>query len=196
MLKTCIVHRNSQTKLKREHTESKSSLVEYAYRKHDRENGACTSAGNKSGCLENILSLKSLYLHKEVMLWLQNQQAKRICHQNVRLTANSSLERKKSYVPVTSLILSIALCLICEASRYLSSSERVLKSHGAAVEKPTERRPNTCTEGKLQQASSSTPHTILYRLTSTGANRAALAGQQCSYSTLTSSCNLPHWSNM
>lgn len=51
------------------------------------------------------------------------------------------------YVPVTSLILSVARSRICEASKYLSSSEGVLKLHRTAVEELTKHEPNYVVEG-------------------------------------------------
>lgn len=113
-----------------------------------------TSSGNKLGCLENILSLKSLYLQDIKIRFQQlsyetTSTAKRSLAiikiapiiQITRLKKCKQNEENKPYVPVTSFILSIARSLICEASKYLSSSARVLKWYRNAVAKRTESRP-------------------------------------------------------
>lgn len=100
--------------------------------------GTNTFSGNNSGCLENILRLKSLYLHCICKSMFNNQHPM----SKEKIPGQDELSDKKGkknvswqiilwimkpYVPTTLVILSIARSLICDASKYLSSSARVLQ---------------------------------------------------------------------
>ena len=61
------------------------------------------------------------------------------------------LRRTESYVPITSLLLSIALSRIWEASKYLSSSERVLKRYRESVGEDIESTPYLQIYRKMEQ---------------------------------------------